>query len=124
MNTQAFGTNIESEDPPMAFGVPVGVVIKEPPKAAAPKVGNLGPRVRIVLEDNDGIPPTGQFFGVDGKGYILRSGEPADVPPEIINILNTAIVDAPIVDQVTKQIIGYRKRLRFAYRVLAPGAEA
>lgn len=78
-----------------------------------------GKRVRIILEENDTIPPTGQFFGANGRSYILRPGEEAEVPVEVINILDTAVMDTPIVDPTTKQVLGYRKRLRFPYRVLA-----
>lgn len=112
-----FGSNIEDSDATMPMAQMRPAVIDTPPEPL--KVDAVvGPRVRIVLEDNDNIPPTGQFFGHNGKGYILRSGEPADVPPEIINILNDAIYDAPIVDPQTQQIIGYRKRLRFPYSVV------
>lgn len=78
-----------------------------------------GKRVRIILEENDSIPPTGQFFGANGRSYILRPGEEAEVPVEVINILDTAVMDTPIVDPTTKQVLGYRQRLRFPYRVLA-----
>lgn len=74
-------------------------------------------RVRIVLEDNAEIPPTGQFFSVNGRAYILRSNEEAEVPVELLSVLNDAVMEVPIVhnDQVT----GYRKRMRFPYRVIA-----
>ncbi len=58
-------------------------------------------RVRIILEENDNIPPSGQFFGVQGKGYVLRPGEEADVPLSIIGILNTAVMSVPVMaDQI------------------------
>ena len=74
-------------------------------------------RVRIVLEDNAEIPPTGQFFSVNGRAYILRPNEEAEVPVELLSALNDAVMEVPIVhnDQVT----GYRKRMRFPYRVIA-----
>lgn len=74
-------------------------------------------RVKIILEENEHIPPTGQFFGVQGKGYVLRPGEIAEVPVSIINILNCAIMSVPIVDG-TQRVVGYRDRLRFPYRVV------
>lgn len=91
-------------------------------KAVAAPISASNPgkiRVRILLEENDSIPPTGQFFGANGRGYILRAGEETDVPPEIINILNTAVMDTPVVDPTTKQVLGYRQRLRFPYRTIA-----
>lgn len=75
-------------------------------------------RVRIILEENDNIPPTGQFFGVQGKGYVLRPGEEAEVPLSIIGILNTAVMSVPVKDQGDR-VIGYRDRLRFPYRVMS-----
>lgn len=74
-------------------------------------------RVRIVLEESDLIPPTGQFFGVQGKGYYLRAGEEASVPVSIIGILNTAVMSVPVMDS-GQRVIGYRDRLRFPYRVV------
>jgi hypothetical protein len=73
-----------------------------------------------VLEDNENIPPTGLFIGHNGRGFILRSGEKAMVPEELLNVLNDAVWSAPIVDEATRQIIGYRKRLRFPYRFADP----
>jgi hypothetical protein len=75
------------------------------------------PRVRIILEENENIPPTGQFFGANGRGYILRPGEAADVPQSILNILDTAVMATPIVDG-GNTVIGYRDKLRFPYRIV------
>lgn len=86
---------------------------------AAPKVVVAERRTRIILEDNDQIGPSGQFFGADGKGYMLRPGEEADVPDSILNILDTAIGSVPVVD-ATQTVIGYRDRLRFPYRIITP----
>jgi len=77
------------------------------------------PRVRIQLEENENIPPTGQFFGAQGRGYILRPGEPADVPQSIINILDTSVESHPVKD-ASDVVIGYRDRLRYPYRVVVP----
>lgn len=84
----------------------------------APPVTVAEKRIRIILEENDNIPPTGQFFGVQGKGYILRPGEVADVPMSIIGILNTAVQSVPILDE-GKRVTGYRDKLRFPYRVMS-----
>lgn len=85
---------------------------------AAPLPDATERRVRIILEENDQIPPSGQFFGVQGKGYVLRPGEVADVPLSIIGILNTAVASSPVLDSATSRVIGYRDRLRFPYRVI------
>jgi hypothetical protein len=74
-------------------------------------------RVTIILEENDNIPPSGQFFGVQGKGYVLRPGEESSVPVSIIGILNTAVMSVPVLDS-GQRVIGYRDRLRLPYRVV------
>lgn len=88
---------------------------KRTAQAAAPEVAEV--RTKIVLEDNDQIGPNGQFFGAQGKGYLLRPGEPVEVPESILNILDTAVTSVPIQDS-SQTVIGYRDRLRFPYRVL------
>lgn len=75
-------------------------------------------RIKIILEENDNIPPTGQFFGLNGTGYILRAGEVAEVPTGLIDILDNAVEDVPLVDPITKQPVGHRPKHRFAYRVV------
>lgn len=84
-----------------------------PPERLAPAQR----RVKIILEENDNIPPTGQFFGADGKGYVLRPGEKAEVPMSIISILNTAVMSTPVFGD-GQRVSGYRDRLRFPYRVI------
>lgn len=74
-------------------------------------------RVRILLEDNDTIPPTGQFIGHNGKGYILRPNEECEVPAELLAVLDDAVEDAPIIGPDTR-VVGWRKRKRFPYRII------
>lgn len=74
-------------------------------------------RIRIVLEDNDEIPPGGQFMQLDGRPFLLRSGEPVDVPVGLVDILDHALRSVPVCDE-NRNIIGYRDRLRFPYRVV------
>ena len=124
------------------------------PLVIKPKAGErpLFSRIRIVLEDNDGIPPSGQFFGLKGtwvnpqtleelepmverkeltrkEAYecatekvsfdaYLRPGEPADVPVEMLGILNDAIMSIPILEAGTDRVLGYKDRSRYPYRVV------
>jgi hypothetical protein len=74
-----------------------------------------GKRVRIVLEENDNIPPTGQFIGHNGKAYVLRPGEEAEVPAELLNVLNDAVEDRPIIGPDAR-VVGFKKALRLPYR--------
>lgn len=80
-------------------------------------VKKIEKRVRIVLEDNDKIPPTGQFFQLNGKAYILRAGEEAEVPIGIIEILDNAVESAPVRDGA-QRVVGFRNRHRFPYRLV------
>ena len=77
-------------------------------------------RVRIVLEENENIPPTGQFISADGVAFMLRPGEPADVPISVCHVLDLAIQSTPHIDPSTKQVVGYRSRKRFPYTVVQP----
>lgn len=103
-----------------AFGddTPTHEVVRERvPQLKAQAVAEI--MWRIVLEDNESIPPTGQFFSINGRTFMLRVGEPADVPEALLNILNDAVMSVPQVDPVSMQIVGYRDKLRFSYRVLS-----
>lgn len=115
------------DDESTVLPAPMNVPISAPPpkKAATNRLAPYKKRIWIVLEDNDDIPPTGQFFGHNGVGFMLRPGLPVEVPSEIVDILNNAEYLAPQVDPQTRQIIGYRPRLRFPYRIVpAPDREA
>lgn len=106
---------------PMTLAQGAAVVAEPPLPKVARKLNEFmkpGKRVRIILEENENIPPTGQFIGLQGRGYMLRAGEPADVPIGIINILNDAVESVPIVDPQTQQVQGYRNKLRFPYRIV------
>jgi hypothetical protein len=81
-----------------------------PPTVKTPK------RVRIVLEEDPAIPPTGLFISANGKPYLLMAGVEASVPPEVTSILNDAVTSVPVIDPQTQRVTGYRERLRFPYR--------
>jgi len=76
------------------------------------------PLVRLVLSENDDIPPTGLYVGLNGKGWLIRPGEEVLVPQGIVDILENAITSVPTQDPSTQQVIGWRDRLRYPYRVL------
>ena len=114
MSESTLGSNLDLE---------AGGVVSQP-EAAPRKAGKAAAgekRVRIILEENDEIPPTGQFFSLNGKAYILRPGEEADVPQGIIDILDNAVGSVPVLDSTTRQVIGYRDKLRFPYRIMTGG---
>jgi len=97
---------------------------KSRPKAkAVPVPTPKGEKMILIhLEENDNIPPTGQFIQF-GSGHLLRSfmlrpGEDALVPEGLLHVLDAAVQEVPQIDPTTKQVIGYRKKLRFPYRVV------
>lgn len=87
----------------------------------AAQVGMPAPMrtMRILLEDNPDIPPSGQFIGINGSSYMLRTGEWFDVPMAVIEVLNNAVTMTAVVDN-QKMVTGYREKMRYPYRV-APG---
>lgn len=80
---------------------------------AAPEVKKDG-RVCIILQRNENIPPTGLFVGHNGTPYIVKAGEPVMVPQGVVNVLNDAVMDMPIIGD-SQSVIGYQKQLRFPF---------
>ena len=76
---------------------------------------------RIVLEENELIPPTGLFLGLNGRSYKLMPGYEADVPLGVIDILKHAIVSMPQIDPKTQRVTGYRDRMRYPFRYVSDG---
>ena len=74
-------------------------------------------KVKIILEEHDEIPPSGQFFGINGVGYLLRPGEVAEVPLAVLEVLNNAVRDKPVLE--AGRVVGYKQALRFPYRRLS-----
>jgi hypothetical protein len=73
-------------------------------------------RIKVILEEDSAIPPTGLFISANGKPYLLMAGVEASVPPEVVSILNDAVTSVPIIDPQSQRVTGYRQRLRFPYR--------
>jgi hypothetical protein len=94
------------------------MIVIAPPPAKVDQTAAVGlPKSRwIVLDDNDDIPPTGLFVGHNGNSYLLQTGIPMLVPENVLSVLDDAIMDAPVTDPKTRQVIGYRPRPRYTYR--------
>jgi hypothetical protein len=84
----------------------------------APKV-DAKDRIWIVLDDNDEIPPGGQFIGINGVAYMLLPGIEAFVPRAICDVLDHAIKSVPVQDAVSRRIIGWKNRKRFPYSIVS-----
>lgn len=74
-------------------------------------------RVKIVLEENDAIPPGGQFFGVNGVGYQIQPGKQVEVPEFLLGVIDNAVASKPVFND-DGQVVGYREVPRFPYRVI------
>lgn len=85
----------------------------------APKAADKNARVKIVLEDNDFIPPTGLFVGYNGKTFMIRTGVEVSVPPGVIDILDHAVMSVPVKDPYSLQVVGQRERNRYPYKRVA-----
>jgi hypothetical protein len=90
-----------------------GVFASKPVAAAA------GKRIRIILDDNDEIPPTGHPVSVNGKMYILKANEEMDVPEEVAHVLDLAVMSVPVFGE-NQKVVGFRDRPRLPYRVIHP----
>lgn len=84
-------------------------------KAAAPAQRKMK---RIILEENEHIPPTGLFVGHNGTGFLIRPGEEVDVPAEVVQILDDAVTSSAMTDG-EGQVVGYRHRTKYPYRVIS-----
>jgi hypothetical protein len=73
-------------------------------------------RFKVILEEDSAIPPTGLFISANGKPYLLMAGIEAQVPQEVISVLNDAVISVPVIDPQSQRVTGYRSRLRFPYR--------
>jgi len=85
----------------------------------AAKPAAAGKRVRIILDDNDEIPPTGHPVSVNGKLYILKANEEMDVPEEVAHVLDLAVMSVPVFGD-NQKVVGFRDRPRLPYRIIHP----
>jgi hypothetical protein len=96
--------------------------MSEPIKPQKPNLAGLSntptKTVRINVEENDAIPPSGLFVSLNGRAYLIQPGKNVDVPVGVVEILENAIYDAPQVDPSTGRVVGTSSRLRFPFRLV------
>jgi hypothetical protein len=93
---------------------------KKAAKAAAPEAkAEAKTTVRIILDESDDIPRKGLFVGHNGIPYVIPTSREVDIPLFLKEILDNAVVSTPIVNPETRQVTGYRSRIKHTYRVVA-----
>lgn len=103
---------VAAKGPPRARSVPV-----ESSQSGAPKF------YRVVMDDVDGYPPGGQFFGINGRAWMLQGGRTYVIPEALKTVLDQALESVAVLNPDTRRIEGYRNRLRFPYRVERVGTD-
>lgn len=84
-------------------------------EAVVPRHNGLsGKRAWITLHDSERVPPTGQFIGINGVGFMLLPGIRASVPVELMDVLNDAVQTEPVLND-RLQIDGHRSVPRLTY---------
>lgn len=93
--------------------------VKDKPKANAPIPApqEEKKRYKIILEESEEISGR-QAIIVNGKEYWIAPGYEVEVPKEVLDALDNAIIALPIVDPATKRYIGAKERRRFPYTMV------
>lgn len=90
-------------------------VVKRGGRQDVPKhTGLSGKRVDITLHDSDRIPPGGQFIGINGLSFMLLPGVRANVPVELLSVLDDAVMTEPVLND-RLQVEGHRDVPRLTY---------
>ena len=104
-------TEAEDDD----YEAPQPVVVKR--RVAKPAQG-MPQKIKIILEENEVIPPTGLYLSHNGRPYVIQTGVEVEIPVFLKEILDNAVISIPVTEPSTQQVIGYRNRLRYPYRVI------
>lgn len=110
----SLGSNLDVDDAPVATAPSPAPTAPRGRRASAAE--GMPARVKIILDENPDIPPTGLFIGHNGTSYVIRPGEEVEVPSHILSILDTAVISVPQTDPQTMQVVAYRDRPKYPYR--------
>jgi hypothetical protein len=77
-----------------------------------------GDRVKIIIEENENIPPTGLALGHNGDQVYVVPGEVVNIPRKFLGVLDDAVESVSTTDPITKQVTMTRDRRRFPYRIV------
>ena len=98
--------------------MPATKVAAKPKEATAAKPVGMPTTIRVRIEENPAIPPSGLFVGLNGRGYLIRPGEEVNLPVGVVEVLKNAVESAPVLKAGTNQIIGFRPRMRYPFTVV------
>lgn len=73
---------------------------------------------KIYLERGEDIPPTGVPVSLNGRAYLIQAGVEVEVPTELLEVLDQAEMSEPEIDPTFNQVVGYRPRKRYPYRIV------
>jgi len=79
--------------------------------------------VRVILNEDDAIPPTGLFVGFNGRGYLIQPNQEVDLPLGVLEILDNAIHSVPKIDPLSRRVVDYASRPRFTYQTVRGGGK-
>jgi len=105
---------IDSDVNPADWDTPVET---KPAKKKATGKNAAVKKTWIVLQKNDDIPPSGLFIGHNGTGYNLKASKKVEVPNFLLNVLDDAVVNKPVVGD-NGRISHYEASPRFPYTVV------
>ena len=90
---------------------------KRAKKAAEPAGEPEEKRVKIILEEHESIPPTGQYVGVNGKGFQVMRGVEVTVPLSVVHVLENAVATRSITDDQGR-VVGQQNYHAAPFRVI------
>lgn len=106
--------------PDVAVRAPTRISMKELAEAARARGSvcvarpNDGAVVDITLSDCDEMGPTGQYFGVNGRGFVLLPNVRYTVPEYLLSAIDNAVTGKPVVAR-DGSLQGFRQVTRFPY---------